>query len=150
MGTLFLVEKFRKSGSTGLVARFLRFLKFDKNHRFFVSNSPYYKKKMSEKTTFFQITHEWLESDFCDFPKKSIFFRFFLFKFTLLSKKNFCENFGGRKWALPLRIKLFWNFTFFSKKVFSIVKRQFFFVFFFAWTQDFKGRKGGGVKVSIF
>ena len=94
---------------------------------------PHTTKKISLKTTFFQISHKWLESDFGDFWKKSLFFVFFLVKFSILLttffSRFFTKIFDPKNPSTEL-LRRFFDFCYFLwKKCFQSWKDVFFFVF---------------------
>ena len=102
-----------------------------KIHEFFISNSPYYKKKLSKKE-FFQNHPYVIRKWFFGFLKKTNFLDFFLFKFTLFLKtlflRFFLKIFGKLKYLTPPQPPFFWHFLVLVKNVFSIGRGHFFFV----------------------
>ena len=103
-----------------------------KIHEFFISNSPYYKKKLSKKE-FFQNHPYVIRKWFFGFLKKTNFLDFFLFKFTLFLKTFFyvffLKIFGKLKYLTPPHSQTFLTFFGFGEKRVFNRERTFFFVF---------------------
>ena len=99
-----------------------------KIHEFFISNSPYYKKKLSKKE-FFQNHPYVIRKWFFGFLKKTDFFLIFLFKFTLLLKKFFFTFFFFLK-----NFENFWKI----KVPHAPATPNFFDIFWFWWKTCFQ------------